>query len=324
MTAPPSLESSPNTRTLCESGSTHEIGVLLSTIALSPTTSPPVFPRIPKTTAGDDNDVPLYVRTHHIHDLVLHTTQHRRPDTYRRQQSGAHPMAALLAALSTNSLLKEHNRKPRSALHTDRIRPFQTAQPSPLSDCSLVKGDVLRGFQFRSWHNNYETLTNDELCLSKAEAACFGLAQEATRMWNLRNIPQANFFRMYVTPQVQNRQISDRRRHTYWHTTLCLVAGFIYGGLHLLACNNEFKIGFMRWAWRFSSLFIAAASLLFPLLKLGQRLHSLTIFVAASIMVHVYIGARGFLVYAAVSQLWDLPTSAYKKVDAMAFIPHIG
>jgi len=233
-------------------------------------------------------------------------------------------MAALLAVWSTYSLLKEHNSKPRSAVHTDGTRPFQTAQPSPLADCSLVKGDVLRGFQFRSWHNNYETLTNDELCLSKAEAACFGLAQEATRMWNLRNIPQANFFRMYVTPQVQNRQISDRRRHTYWHTTLCLVAGFIYGGLHLLACNNEFKIGFMRWAWRFSSLFIAAASLLFPLLKLGQRLHSLTIFVAASIMVHVYIGARGFLVYAAVSQLWDLPTSAYKKVDAMAFIPHIG
>jgi len=82
-----------------------------------------------------------------------------------------------------------------------------------------------------------------------------------------------------------------------------MVGGFIYGGLHLFAWDNEFKSGSMRWAWRCSSLYIAAAGLLLPLLKLSQRLHSTTMFVVASLMVHVYIEARVSLVYAAVSQL---------------------
>jgi len=76
MTAPPSLTSPPNIRRSRESDLIHENDTSFSTIAFLPTSFCLLFPRMPKTIAGDHSGVSFYVRTYDIHGLLVQPSQH--------------------------------------------------------------------------------------------------------------------------------------------------------------------------------------------------------------------------------------------------------
>ena len=117
-----------------------------------------------------------------------------------------------------------------------------------------------------------------------------------------------------------------------------LLAGVLYGGLHLLAWNVPFASRAERILWRFSGIFIISAGVGFAGLRwyydsgldfLGKCWDMLTgvglVFwgLCMVAMCTGYLLARTFLVVECFLQLSRLPASAYETLEWSVYFPHI-
>ena len=117
-----------------------------------------------------------------------------------------------------------------------------------------------------------------------------------------------------------------------------ILAGLLYGGLHLLAWKVPFASSAERILWRFSGIFITSAGIGFTGLKgyyeaqgrLVDKSGDIFPFVIISFWCFCmfitclgYLLARTFLVVECFLQLSRLPASAYETLEWSVYFPHI-
>ncbi|KAJ6481050.1 hypothetical protein C8R45DRAFT_831801 [Mycena sanguinolenta] len=112
-----------------------------------------------------------------------------------------------------------------------------------------------------------------------------------------------------------------------------LLAGIVFGAIHVAAWNTEFPTTAEKWIWRPSSLLITAipAVILIPIavrsLLAGStrriyKSHSSIAAIVAFGGFPIYVGARLLLVVIPFVALRDLPPSAFMAVNWSRYIPH--
>ena len=117
-----------------------------------------------------------------------------------------------------------------------------------------------------------------------------------------------------------------------------ILAGLLYGGLHLLAWKVPFASRAERILWRFSGIFIISAGVGFTGLKgyynaglnLFEKLRNMISWVwlvfwgpCVSTMCLGHLLSRTFLVVECFLQLFRLPASAYETLEWSVYFPHI-
>lgn len=156
--------------------------------------------------------------------------------------------------------------------------------------------------------------------------------------------------RMYNWPSSSQLRVLDptgRRKGNVILIVSFTVAGFLYGGLHLIAWNAHFASKAEQVLWRFSGLSIVSSGFLvvsfitlqrlanrlrhrFKILDILWKSQALFGFMGATLVIFTgfyaagYVLARVYLVVECFQQIASLPPTAYDVPQWSQYFPHIG
>ena len=121
-------------------------------------------------------------------------------------------------------------------------------------------------------------------------------------------------------------------------TVALILAGFFYGGLHLLAWNREFRSPIEELIWKISSLAIAGSGLAYLAFAIFVNFYRVYIHLSGTLAVlfdycillavfsgiALYFFCRVFIIVESFLDAFHLPESAFMVPNWSQYFPHLG